>query len=50
MTKDCQHKKPSDPDTKWEDCTKKEAVIWKKKGHQIREKSEIKKRVNPQRL
>ena len=43
MTKDWQHKKPSDPDTKWEDCTKKEAVIWKKKGHQIREKSEIKK-------
>jgi hypothetical protein len=38
MTKDWQHKKPSDPDTKWEDCTKKEAVIWKKKGQEIREK------------
>jgi hypothetical protein len=43
MTKDWQHKKPSDPDSKWEDCTKKEAVIWKKKGHEVREKSEIKK-------
>ena len=43
MTKDWQHKKPSDPDSKWEDCTKKEAIIWKKKGHQIREKSEAKK-------